>query len=128
MKNVIEKIFNLWKIWTDFRQENNHKDYNWSETYITWIIDELNETLEEIKSKRVIYTEDELGDIFWDYCCLLHCLEKEWKINSAEKIFERSFNKISRRVNWCISWENWEDIKKNQKIELENEQKLFDNK
>lgn len=101
--------------------------YKWNQTYIDWIKDELQEVEDEIKENNSVYLEDELWDLFWDYLCLLHSLENEWKISSVEKVFERSYEKFSERiwVNWT-EWQNWDKIKKAQKQKREKEHnKLF---
>lgn len=103
--------------------------YKWNKTYLDWIREELEEVQEEIKEENSVYLEDELGDVFWDYLCLLHSLENEWKISSVEKVFERCYKKFGERVgyNWDW-WNNWQEIKDKQKLELRLEHnKLYKN-
>lgn len=96
--------------------------YKWHKTYIEWIKDELSEVEQELKDNNSVYLEDELWDILWNYLCLLHSLESEWKITSIDKVIERSYNKFTGRiwVNWD-KWENWDEIKTLQKDKLKEE-------
>jgi hypothetical protein len=69
-----------------------------------------------------VYLENELGDVFWDYICLLNSLKVEWKIDSIDSVLKRSYDKFSER-----SWVDgrgmipWDEIKKTQKLKLEKE-------
>ncbi len=115
------------------KSDSLHKDfYVWYETYLKWIIEEIEEMKDEIKLNNSVYLEDELGDVFWDYVCLLHSLQKRWYISSVEKVFERSYKKFSERIeanrqtDWCKR-ECWKDVKKRQKEELKNEQSQINN-
>lgn len=109
--------------------ENNNGFYEWHKTYVDGIKDELKEAEDEIMTNNSVCLEDELWDIFWDYTCLLHSLESEWKITSVEKVFERCYNKFSWRISdeWINKWD-WTEIKNKQKQELRLEHnRLYNN-
>lgn len=72
--------------------------YHGSETFLEGIKDELDEVAIEMKDKNHVYLEDELGDIFWDYICLIENLEHEGKI-TKKRVFERCYKKFSERLN-----------------------------
>lgn len=103
--------------------------YEWNKTYLNWIREELEEVEKEIKENNNVYLEDELWDVFWDYLCLLHSLENEWKITNAEKVFERCYKKFGERVGYDWDWlHNWQEVKDKQKQELKLEHnKLYKN-
>lgn len=103
--------------------------YEWNKTYLNWIKDEFEEVEKEIKENNSVYLEDELWDVFWNYLCLLHSLESEWKITSVDSVFKRCYKKFGERVwfdwNW---WHNWQEVKDKQKQELKIEHnKLYNN-
>jgi NTP pyrophosphatase (non-canonical NTP hydrolase) len=54
-----------------------HDFYKGSQTYFEEIHKEINEAEAENKINNKIYLEYELGDIFWDYMCLLQSLKAE---------------------------------------------------
>lgn len=124
---MIEKIIDLSKVYINFLIKTNNSRYKWHETYFKWLQDEILEVKEEIENNRQVYLEDELWDMFWDYCCILKSLEKEWKIDSS-KVFERCYKKMSQRVEGRLKWEKWDDIKIIQKQELLQEHNLQTNK
>lgn len=78
MKNI-EKILELTaKRINYFHDAENVKNwYRGSETYFDGILTETTEAREENRDKNHIFLEDELGDIFWSFCCLLQSLERE---------------------------------------------------
>lgn len=92
-----------------------------SSTYFKAIFDELDEVSEELHSNRSCYLEDELGDVLWDYLCLLKHLENENKID-INSLFQRASRKYARRIEGILNGEMWDDIKSEQKLLLENEQ------
>jgi NTP pyrophosphatase (non-canonical NTP hydrolase) len=96
--------------------------YKWSKTYWEYLEKEIQEAKNEINTNKV-YLEDELGDVLWDFLCLLNSLKLEWKISSVEKIIDRAWTKFSWRIN-TETWDyngDWEKIKKKQKEKLEKE-------
>ena len=102
-----------------------HRDLKgtWSQgstTYLNGMYDELNEVKEEIISDRQCFLEDELGDVLWDYLCMLQHMQLEGKI-STEKVFERAVKKYSERVTKRKINDTWDDIKQRQKKELLDE-------
>ena len=133
MKNIFEKIINLSDDRIDEFEEDikkvdsKHKGfYKWHETYHQWMIEEVEEAFDEIKEKNSIYLEDELWDVFWDYCCLLQSLQKEWYIENVENVFKRSYKKFSERIDYVRKNDypsSWKEIKDIQKIEREKEHK-----
>lgn len=115
------------------KDDSHHRDfYKWYKTYLKWIAEELEEMKDEIKTNNSVFLEDELWDVFWDYACLLHSLQKWWYISSPEKVFERCYKKFSERIeanrqtDWCKR-ECWKDVKKKQKQELQEEQEKINN-
>ena len=104
-----------------------HDFYKGSQTYFEEIHKEINEAEAENKINNKIYLEYELGDIFWDYMCLLQSLKAEWKIESVESILERTYHKFIQRVWEDGSWKGiiWDDIKKIQKQDMEDEHKEY---
>lgn len=96
--------------------------FKWSSTFFDGILEEMNEVREELISWKQIYLEDELGDVFWDYICLLETLQKEWKID-VSNVFKRCYIKYSERLNLNGSNKgDWKQVKKEQKQRLELEQ------
>lgn len=96
--------------------------YRWSQTFLDGMEDEIEEVREELHSGRRVFLEDELGDVFWDYMCLLENLELEWRIDKA-KVLERCWKKFSERLHPDGSDNgNWSEVKQRQKEELQKEQ------
>lgn len=106
---------------------DNRWFYNWPQTYFDCILDELKEAKAEYKTNNSIYLEDELWDVFWDYICLLHSLEKENMINT-KNVFERCYKKFNERIQADWNSISWQEIKKKQKDELKKEHNLKYNK
>ena len=77
----------------------------------------------EFEEEKRVYLEDELGDVFWDYICLLESLEQTGKI-SKQKVFERCYTKFSERLNVTDGSDNgdWQEVKKKQKERIMSEQ------
>jgi NTP pyrophosphatase (non-canonical NTP hydrolase) len=76
----------------------------------------------EMDAGKRVYLEDELGDIFWVFICLLEWLEQEWKIEK-QRIFERCYQKFSERIGNDGLWvADWDEVKKLQKERLKQEQ------
>ena len=113
--NIIQQKYNIW--------EKTRPEWNNAEMYLKWLIDEIKEVWDEIKDKNTIYLEDELWDILWDYLNVLFYLEKEWKITSWKKVFERSFDKYTERVSDQWKWILWKQTKEKQKARLQEEHK-----
>nr|MDD3719827.1 MazG nucleotide pyrophosphohydrolase domain-containing protein [Candidatus Gracilibacteria bacterium] len=139
MKTLFQKILDLSEsriseFEEDIRKPDSlHKEfYIGFETYLRGLAEEIEETKDEIKYNNSVYLEDELGDVFWDYMCLLQSLQKRGYISSVEKVFERSYKKFSERIEanrqttGCKS-ECWKDIKRKQKEELKTEQDKINN-
>lgn len=127
MKKLLEKINTLSEKRIKFYNKNiGDWFYKWSETYFEQIPEEIQEALDENRLNNSVYLEDELWDVLWCYLCLLNWLISEWKITSVEKVFERSYKKFTGRIeeeNWANNWK-WQEVKKNQKVELKIESEL----
>jgi NTP pyrophosphatase (non-canonical NTP hydrolase) len=101
---------------------------NGSKTYFDELQKEIHETLIEYKAGNQVHLEDELGDILWDYLNLLTNLQKEGKIESIEKVFQRANKKYDERITGIQNNINWEETKIKQKVELKQEQEKLGNK
>ena len=109
------------------RNREDGEFYRWSQTFLDGIEDEIEEVKEELQSGRKVFLEDELGDVFWDYVCLLENLELEGKIEKSQ-VFERCWKKFSERLNADGSNNgDWYAVKKKQKEELQKEQENYKN-
>ena len=126
----LQKILDLTKKRIEFFHDIGYtKDrYQWSKTYFDGIIIETEEAAQENKSNNHIYLEDELGDIFWNFCCLLSSLEREGKISARDAVFHRASEKFIQRVgdDGCGGHE-WEQVKAEQKINRKKEHEQFYN-
>ena len=118
-----EQLLSIAKRKSKFDQGSRWSDG--SSTYLAEIVNEVNEVVEELPKKRLCYLEDELGDILWDYLNILCALEKEAGVN-VQSVLNRACNKYEERVSGIESGKLWKDVKKKQKIALENEQRLHD--
>lgn len=98
--NHLEYILALSKKRINYFHDNeNVKNwYRGSETYFEGILTETQEAKQENVEKNHIYLEDELGDIFWNFCCLLQSLKRENKISDASEVFRRCAEKFSERI------------------------------
>ncbi len=102
-----------------------HGDGGWyrgSVSHFDAMFHELEEVRAEMDAGKRVYLEDELGDIFWVFICLLEWLEQEWKIEK-QRIFERCYQKFSERIGNDGLWvADWDEVKKLQKERLKQEQ------
>lgn len=124
----IQKVLDLTQKRIDFFHDGeNAKDwYQWSETYFTGILEEIKEAAAENIKNNHVYLEDELGDVFWNFCCLLASLEREGKISEKNAIFRRAYNKFSERIGEDgRGGYDWENIKNLQKIARKAEHEEF---
>ena len=122
MKQYFEKLMAL----SELKLKRDLKG-TWSKgssTYFSALFDELDEVSEELHSDRKCYLEDELGDVLWDYLCLLKHLENEKKVD-INSLLQRADKKYNRRITGIINGEEWDVIKSEQKLCLENEQKAL---
>lgn len=92
----------------------------WNEvnTYITLMKKEIDEMSEEIKKENMVYLEDELWDIFWDYLNILYILKDEGYIEDYAHIFKESKKKFTQRIHADLEGISWQDVKKKQKKTL----------
>lgn len=130
----IDKILKLSESRIKDLEKHNENWYEWNKTYISWLKDELEEVITELKHNNSVYLEDELWDIFWTYICLLNSLKEEWYITSVEKVFNRCNKKFSERIEWVrweknytwwLRWWIWAKVKAKQKEELLKEHIKF---
>ncbi len=122
---LLQKIISLSEARIPFLIQTWDGDfYQGSETYIEGLEDELQEMKDELLSWNRVLLEDELGDVFWDYICLLENLELEGKISKA-KVFDRCWTKFSERLNSDGSNNGkWSEVKKMQKERLLSEYQM----
>jgi hypothetical protein len=73
-----------------------------------------------------VFLEDELWDILWTILRIIELSDQE-KVINKDKILHRIEKKFSQRTYGLRDWLKWNDIKKEQKIELKKEQDLLDN-
>lgn len=119
MENIV-KIMKLSESRIDFlHNKDNAWWYQWYNTYINAIKDELKEVEDEIKEKNSIYLEDEMWDIFWSFICLMNSLKQD-KLIDKNKVFERCLKKYEWRLWSDVNFKdmNWQETKKQQKEEL----------
>jgi NTP pyrophosphatase (non-canonical NTP hydrolase) len=127
MKNLFEKILKLaeTRVNLHIKLEKKTWEKKYSiDVYKKWLIWEIDEAFNEIKKDNSVYLEDELWDIFRTYTVLLQGLQKEWYITDISKVFERSYEKFSWRLDYIIKNDHpnsWKEIKNIQKIEREKE-------
>lgn len=121
MLNSIQDIIQLSKQRINFLHHvDNRNYYKGYQTYIDAIQDELSEAKDEIKEHNTVYLEDELGDVFWCYMCLLHSLEEDGYIRT-ERVFQRCNQKFQERLEADYNRQAWNEIKRKQKQELKQE-------
>jgi NTP pyrophosphatase (non-canonical NTP hydrolase) len=108
MLHTVEKILHLAAHRIQFFHSSEYTLdwYRGSETYIDGIWDEIYEVHKEIRENNHVFLEDELGDVFWNFSCLLASLEKKYS--------ERVWVDGKRTDSWDI-------IKKQQLEELQKE-------
>ncbi|USN58605.1 MAG: nucleotide pyrophosphohydrolase [Candidatus Peribacteria bacterium] len=121
MLNSIQNIIQLSKKRINFLHHVDSRNYyKGYQTYIDAIQDELSEATQEIKQHNTVYLEDELGDVFWCYICLLHSLEEDGYIRT-ERVFQRCLKKFSERLQADYDRQAWVEIKHQQKQKLKKE-------
>jgi NTP pyrophosphatase (non-canonical NTP hydrolase) len=122
--NFYEKIKQLSENRITFFRDGSHAFYKWSGTYFSHLVEEVAEANWENKWQNKVYLEDELGDVFWDYMCLLQSLKAEGKICGVDEVLERSYNKFVERVwidgKWMVPWDETKKIQK-KKLKEEHE-------
>jgi NTP pyrophosphatase (non-canonical NTP hydrolase) len=121
MENRLQKLLEIASL--KLQRDKTGTWSNGSVTYFEAIYDELEEVKAEIKDGRECYLEDELGDVLWDFICMLKHLEDERKIN-LENVFERSVKKYSERISGIGAGESWDEIKEIQRHELAVEHEM----
>ncbi len=133
MHHTLTKIIDLSDSWIQYYeddQKSNNPKYNdfykWWETYFNWILEEMEEVKEQIKPNNSVHLEDELWDVLWGYVCILQIFKKKWYITDVKKVFERSYKKLSERIEAhhqqdSTTYWSWIKTKKKQKEELKDE-------
>ncbi|MGY5613052.1 MazG nucleotide pyrophosphohydrolase domain-containing protein [Vibrio brasiliensis] len=91
-----------------------------SDTYLQAMLEEVEEVRTEITAGNQCFLEDELGDLLWNFVCVLQHLEIEGKINK-HKVYQRAVQKYKERVTEREPGEDWESVKKRQKLKLQKE-------
>ncbi len=91
-----------------------------SDTYLEAMIEEVGEVRAEIASNHQCFLEDELGDLLWNFVCVLQHLELEKKIDKR-MVYQRAVKKYKERVSERKPGESWDSVKKRQKLKLEQE-------
>jgi NTP pyrophosphatase (non-canonical NTP hydrolase) len=122
MKHEFEKLMALSEL--KLKRDLKGTWSSGSSTYFKALFDELDEVSEELHSDRQCYLEDELGDVLWDYLCLLKHLENENKVD-IKSLLQRAKKKYDRRMTGILNGETWENIKSEQKQLLEEEQRNY---
>ncbi len=79
--------------------------------YMTAMISELDEALEELKNKNNENLEDELGDVFW---LMINALKKAEALGQidAERLIERTIDKFHERMPY---------IRENRRVDSQEE-------
>ncbi len=88
--------------------------------YFEGIQDEIREVGEQFHASNAVLLEDEVGDILWDYFCMVAHLEREGLIRSSEHVFMHAREKYGERFEGVgLGTEGvWDAIKKRQKERL----------
>ena len=118
----IDSLFSLAK--RKYGIDSSKKTLQGSQTYFEEISKELEEVKQALETSYGPSIEDELGDVLWDFCNLLENLEQEEKI-TIKDVFKRAQEKYSQRILGVEQGLNWNDIKKDQKAQLEQEENVF---
>jgi len=133
MNNIINSIKNLFAIYKPFFEWSTwlHRE-DISDIYFNALLDEVKEAKDEYRKDNVVYLEDELGDIFWNYIMLLQSLETKGYIRSVENVFTHAEEKFKERVGFLDLPQStdaskyWDDVKYKQKQRLKKEhEKLY---
>lgn len=100
--------------------ENQGDDWQ-AETYLQGIQSEIEEVEEELHGEQVVYLEDELGDVLWDYISLLVKLDSDNRI-TLEQVLTQVEEKYQERVSGLENQIPWDEIKNDQKTRLKARQ------
>jgi NTP pyrophosphatase (non-canonical NTP hydrolase) len=90
-------------------------------SYLQGIKSEIEEVEEELHGEQVVYLEDELGDVLWDYISLLVTLDSDNRI-TLEQVLTHVEEKYQERVSGLEDNIPWDEIKKDQKTRLKARQ------
>ncbi len=118
LKKLLSIVEEKYYIDNDWEKQKDISVY-WKD--LEW---EILEVKEELRENNSVYLEDELWDIFRCYINLLKKLEKEWYIESLEKVFSHADKKFTQRINGRKNGISWETTKEIQKQELKKEHNL----
>ncbi|KIM05642.1 MAG: hypothetical protein KU28_09965 [Sulfurovum sp. PC08-66] len=93
--------------------------------YLKEIALEVDEVLEELSLNNIAHLEDELGDIFWGLMIAIEKLTSQGYIEGFDRILERVIKKYEERIYPLKGddedYEIWNNVKKQQKLELQKE-------
>jgi len=93
--------------------------------YLKEIALEVDEVLEELSHNNIAHLEDELGDIFWGLMIAIEKLTSQGYIEGFDRILERVIKKYEERIYPLKGddedYEIWNNVKKQQKLELQKE-------
>jgi NTP pyrophosphatase (non-canonical NTP hydrolase) len=93
--------------------------------YLKEIALEVDEVLEELSHNNIAHLEDELGDIFWGLMIAIEKLTSRGYIEGFDRILDRVIKKYEERIYPLKGddedYEIWNNVKKQQKLELQKE-------
>ncbi len=92
--------------------------------YLTSLQHELKHVEELIVANNSVHLEAKLWSLLWDYCNMLHTLQKEGYIDSVHNVMERTLETYEERVDGIKEGTEREDTKWVQKERLFQEQVL----
>ena len=111
------------------RGESKYMNTDW---LLKTIVDEVEEVREEIKPNNQPYLEDELGDILWGWITLVEKLKDKGYVTSTNRVIERCLSKYEERILPLKGNSEdrmiWREVKAKQKVMLEEEIKLINQK
>ncbi|TQV62883.1 MAG: hypothetical protein FNT15_05460 [Sulfurovum sp.] len=89
------------------------------------ISSEVDEVMEELSLNNIAHLEDELGDIFWGLIIAIEKLTAQGYIEGFDTILGRVIKKYEERI-YSLKGDDgdyaiWDNVKKQQKLELEEE-------
>tara|TARA_R110001583_G_scaffold195445_1_gene373715 strand:- start:1949 stop:2326 length:378 start_codon:yes stop_codon:yes gene_type:complete len=117
--DLLEKLVKIAEI--KMKRDLDGSWYNGVDTYIEGLKCELEEAKVELLNGKKCFLEDELGDVLWDFICILKHLENDNKIE-FDNVFLRALKKYDERVTGINNGESWDEIKKSQLLTLQNEE------
>lgn len=120
MKDFLNEYMSMVKKIREFRR-TDRPEWHDSLVYLQGLKDEIIEVQDEILDDNVIYLEDELSDILWDYMNFLYLLEDGGKIDSWKSVFKKSMSKYDERITDQLNGVTRKETKEMQKARLKKE-------